>query len=93
VRASGYMNLTRQEHFNQKFIDFLKIENNISLISSYEGVDVSATFKCLKCSNEWKIRPRKIKAGSGCSVCARKRRLEIFILIKTIPILSILTKN
>lgn len=58
----------------EEFIYKLKnVNNDISLISNYNGVNFNTTFKCKSCNNIWETKPHYIlHQNSGCPKCSEK---------------------
>ena len=49
---------------------------NIKLLSKYTKAKEKIKCKCLICGGEWNVRASHLKEGSGCPVCAKRKRMK-----------------
>ena len=48
-----------------------EVNETIELIGEYPGSHKMASFKCIRCGNEWIARPYSVLQGHGCPKCAK----------------------
>lgn len=57
---------------NEKYVKDLGSANpNIISLEEYKGAETNILHKCLKCGNEWMVRPSNLLSGKGCPNCKK----------------------
>ena len=55
-----------------------EIHPNIEIIGEYKDTNAPLLVRCCLCGNEWESRAQRLLRGSGCRVCATKRRTALY---------------
>lgn len=59
---------------NEEFIqDLMAKSPSIEPLEPYKGNRINIKCRCIRCGNEWYIRPGNLLSGKGCPVCAIQR--------------------
>lgn len=54
--------------------EILKINKDILVIREYQNNRTKVSVKCKKNGKQWDTSPKILIRGSGCPICARRRR-------------------
>lgn len=59
----------------EQFIeDLCKVNPMLEVIGKYETSKTPIEMRCKTCSHEWSTKPNYLLSGSGCPVCAKRRK-------------------
>lgn len=63
--------LKRRKSDNQFIEELNKINNSITLLSTYRSTNKKVLVECNNCKHKWEVLPSSLLRGSGCPVCSR----------------------